>query len=67
MLAEAWDHARCSGNCALTIFACMILDFEAFLQDRQTITMESPQTDHFAYLGAADRAHTLQAQNSTYN
>ena len=52
MLAEAWDHARCSGNCTLIILEFMILDFEVFLQNRQTPTIKSSNTDHFAYLGA---------------
>ena len=52
MLAVAWDHARCSGNCALIFLEFMILDFEAFLQSRQKPTIKSSNTYHFAYLGA---------------
>ena len=37
VLAEAWDHARCSGNCALIILEFMHLDFEALLKKYKKI------------------------------
>ena len=61
MLAEAWGHARCSGNCALIILGFTILDFEVFLQKRQKPTIKSSKTDHFAYLGAPGVLKTARA------
>ena len=61
MLAEAWDHARCSGNCALINLVLLILDFEAFLQNRQQTTIKSVKTDNFAYLGALGLLKTAPA------
>ena len=61
MLAEAWDHARCSGNCALIILEFMIWDFEAFLQNRQQPTIKSSKNDNFAYFGAPGVLKTAPA------
>ena len=61
MLAEAWGHARCSGNCALIILEFLIFDFEVFLQNRQQTTIKSPKTDYVAYVGARGVLKTAPA------
>ena len=61
VLAEAWGHARCSGNCALIVLEFMILNFEAFLQNRQQTTIRSYKTDNAAYFGAPGVLKTAPA------
>ena len=52
MLA-AWDHFRCSENCALIVLELMIWEFEVLLQILQkNNNIKSSTTDSFAYLGA---------------
>ena len=62
MPAEAWDHARCSGTCALIILEFMIFDFEEFLlKHRQQPTIKSSTTNHFTYFEASGVLKTAPA------
>ena len=47
VVADVWDHAKCSGNCSLIIVVYILFDFELF---------EQPSTNHhqhsFDHFGA---------------